>query len=109
MRLPGRPTYSVLYVEDNDTTRNALVLHLEDWGYRVTTAGTATEGLKHLLEKHFDIIVLDNWLPDLDGTELCRQIRRTDETIPIVFYSMAEMGGEDIQALHAGASAYVLK
>lgn len=100
---------SVLLVEDNEDTRKMLELLFEEWGYRATLVGTATEGLKQLLEHRFDLIILDNWLPDLEGIELCRQIRAADRQTPIVFYSSAGMGSEDRAALSVGANAFIAK
>jgi DNA-binding response OmpR family regulator len=101
--------FSVLLVDDHQDTRDMLELLLDEWGYRATIVSTATEGLKHLLARSFDIIILDNWLPDLDGIELCRQIREFNSKTPIIFFSAAEMGSEDRAALAAGANAYVYK
>ena len=100
---------SVLLVDDNQDTRDMLKLLFEEWGYSATLVSTATEGLKQLLARSFDIIILDNWLPDLDGVELCRQIREFNRSTPIIFYSAASMGSEDRAALAAGANAYLYK
>jgi DNA-binding response OmpR family regulator len=100
---------SVLFVDDHEDTRKMLELLFEEWGYLATMAPTATEGLKLLLTRSFDLIILDNWLPDLDGIELCRQIRAVDRETPIIFYSAATMGSEDRDALACGASAYIFK
>ena len=100
---------SVLLVEAHEDTRKMLEPLLEEWGYRVTMCATATEGLRYLLEREFDVIVLDDWLPDLDGVELCRQIRETDHQTPIIFFSTASMGSEDSRALAVGATAYIYK
>jgi DNA-binding response OmpR family regulator len=100
---------SVLLVEDDLDTREMLDLLMKEWGYQLNVSTTATDGLKQLLQKKFDIIVLDNWLPDLDGIELCRQIRGFDRQTPIIFFSAATMGSEDRAALQAGANAYIYK
>ncbi|MEN3330896.1 MAG: hypothetical protein V7641_261 [Blastocatellia bacterium] len=100
---------TVLLIEDHEDTRKMLALLFDEWGYQATLAPTATEGLKHLLEQCFDLIILDNWLPDLDGVELCRQIRTVDRQTPIIFYSAAGMGSEDREAMDCGASAFVSK
>ena len=100
---------SVLLVEDDLDTHEMLDLLMKEWGYSLTIAPTATGGLKHLFQSKFDVIVLDNWLPDLDGIELCRQIREFDRQTPIIFYSAATMGSEDRAALQAGANAYIYK
>ncbi len=100
---------ALLLVDDDANIREMLELLVEEWGYHATLAATATEGLKHLLEHRFDVIILDNWLPDLDGIELCRQIREFDKKTPIVFFSAAVMGSEDRAALLAGANRYISK
>jgi DNA-binding response OmpR family regulator len=61
------------------------------------------------MSRKFDIIILDNWLPDLEGIDLCRQIRGFDNQTPIIFFSGSDMGGEERAALEAGANAYLLK
>ena len=100
---------SVLLVEDHEDTRNMLELLFDEWGYGATMVSTATEGLRCLLAQQFDIVVLDNWLPDLDGVELCRQIREFNRQTPIIFYSAAAMGSEDREALASGANAFIYK
>ena len=105
----GTESPSVLLIEDHEDTRKMLERLFGEWGYRATITATATEGLKHLLEQRFDIIILDNWLPDLDGVELCRQVRAVDRQTPIIFYSAAGMGSEDREAMDCGANAFVSK
>jgi DNA-binding response OmpR family regulator len=100
---------SLLLVEDDEDTCKMLALLFEEWGYRATIVNTATEGLRLIFERRFEIIILDNWLPDLDGIELCRQIRAVYRKTPIIFYSAATMGSEDREALSCGANAYIYK
>lgn len=102
-------TPSVLLVEDQQHLRDMLAILFEEWGYQATMVGTATEGLRQTLERRFDIIVLDNWLPDLEGLDLCKQIREFDQRTPIIFYSASAMGNEDSTTIQAGANAFVLK
>lgn len=100
---------TVLLIEDHEDTRKMLALLFDEWGYRATIVPNATEGLMHVLEQSYDLIILDNWLPDLDGVELCRQVRALDRQTPIIFYSASGMGSEDREALDAGANAFVSK
>lgn len=100
---------TVLLVEDQEDTRKILELLFEEWGYRATIVSTATQGMRYFLENRFDLIILDNWLPDLDGIELCHQIRAMDRVTPIIFYSAAGMGSEDREALSNGANAFISK
>lgn len=100
---------TVLLIEDHEDTRKMLALLFDEWGYQATIAASATEGLKHVLEQGYDLIILDNWLPDLDGVELCRQVRAVDCQTPIIFYSASGMGSEDREAMDSGANAFVSK
>lgn len=99
----------VLLVDDEKDVRDMLAALFERWEYQFTMMTTATEGLRTLMERKFDIVVLDNWLPDLEGIELCRQIREFDKRTPIIFFSGSDMGGEERLAIEAGANAYLLK
>ena len=100
---------SVLLVEDQKNLRDMLTILFEEWGYQSMMVGTATEGLRQAMERRFDIIILDNWLPDLEGIDLCKQIREFDQRTPIIFFSASAMGNEDSSTLQAGANAFVLK
>ena len=100
---------TVLLIEDHEDTRKMLALLFDEWGYQATIAPRATEGLKHIFEQSYDLIILDNWLPDLDGVELCRQVRAVDRQTPIIFYSASGMGSEDREAMDCGANAFVSK
>ena len=99
----------VLLVEDEQDVRDMLAALFERWEYRFTMVATATEGLRRSMERKFDLIILDNWLPDLEGIELCRQIRDFDKQTPIIFFSGSDLGGEERTATEAGANAYLLK
>jgi len=59
--------------------------------------------------EHFDLYLLDAWLPDLDGVELCRRVRVLDPHTPVVFYSGAAYDDDKKKAIEAGANAYVTK
>jgi DNA-binding response OmpR family regulator len=100
---------SVLLVEDEQHLREMLAILFEEWGYQALMVGTATEGLRQAMERRFDIIILDNWLPDLEGIDLCKQIREFDQYTPIIFFTSSAMGNEDSSTIQAGANAFVLK
>jgi DNA-binding response OmpR family regulator len=57
----------------------------------------------------FDLYILDNWLPDNSGVELCRAIREFDAHTPILFYSAAAYAKDIQEGLRAGAQAYLVK
>ncbi len=79
----NEPVPSLLLIEDDDAIRTALELSLTRQGHRVATAASGEDGLKLLREQRPDLIVLDVMLPGIDGFEVCRRIRRTDQ-LPII-------------------------
>jgi DNA-binding response OmpR family regulator len=73
------------------------------------TVGTATEALSVIQTERFDLYLLDAWLPDLDGFELCRRMRDVDPHTPILFFSGAAFEADMKKGIEAGADAYVIK
>jgi DNA-binding response OmpR family regulator len=61
------------------------------------------------MEQKFDAYLLDNWLPEVAGPELCRQLREFDPNTPVIFYSAAAYITDKQNALEAGAQSYVVK
>jgi DNA-binding response OmpR family regulator len=99
----------VLCVEDDEETCKMLSGLLGLINCETITATTATEALQKIAAERFDLYLLDNWLPGGSGVELCRKIRETDSSTPIVFYSGAALPSEREEALVAGAQAYLIK
>jgi signal transduction histidine kinase/DNA-binding response OmpR family regulator len=79
-------TLSVLIVDDNATNRKVLETQLRSWRMLSTTASTAREALDRLADLTYDIVLLDDQMPDLDGVSLARQIR-TIGTVPLILLS----------------------
>ena len=99
----------VLFVEDTADTRDLVEFTLQGDGFTVTGAQTAEEGLAFARTETFALILLDIGLPDKDGLELCREIRRFDQTTPILFYTaFAELLDEN-EARKAGAQGCLRK
>lgn len=106
--MPPHPK-RVLCVDDDEDTCSMLCGLLGLVGWEVATASTAAEALKLIAGERFDLYLLDNWLPGGSGVELCREIRRSDPSTPVVFYSGAGLDSEREAALDAGAQAYLIK
>lgn len=99
----------VLFVEDTADTRDLVEFSLQSEGFTVITAQTADEGLALARTKPFALIILDIGLPDKDGLEVCREIRRFDQQTPIVFYTaFAELLDQE-EASKAGAQGTLRK
>ncbi|MDQ3132139.1 MAG: response regulator [Acidobacteriota bacterium] len=105
------PSPSILYVDDNADSREviSLMLNIADDKYDVTTVDRADKAINLINGQNYDLYILDYRLPEIDGIELCRQIRKTDTVTPIIFYSGAAYKAEREQAIAAGANAYLVK
>jgi DNA-binding response OmpR family regulator len=102
---------SILYVDDNADSCEviSLMLNIADNKYDVTTVDRADKAINLIKDRNYDLYILDYRLPEIDGIELCRRIRRVDTVTPIIFYSGAAYKAEREQAIEAGANAYLVK
>ena len=99
----------ILYVEDHEDTRELVTLILEQNDYLVTTRWTIEDSLNLASVEPFDLFLLDSWLPDGSGLDLCRKIREFNAHTPILFYSAAAFELDRETALASGAQAYLTK
>jgi len=100
-----------ILIVDDDTTLlemlgEQLQLHEE---FSTTGAKSATEALELAKEDYFDVIILDVGLPDMDGREVCRLMRRNGVTSPIIMLTGADTDADTILGLDAGANDYITK
>lgn len=98
----------ILIVDDEKTIRRFLKATLVSHGYNVYEAANAKEALEYSVYSHPDAIILDLGLPDMDGIEITRQIRKRAKT-PIIILSIRENEADKIAALDAGADDYLTK
>ena len=99
----------ILFIEDHDDTRELVRFVLEASDYSVTTETTIAAALQQAGSEKFDLYLVDNWLPDGTGFELCEQIREFDPVTPVLFYSGAAFESDKVRAIQAGAQAYLSK
>src|SRR5262245_26048402 len=97
----------ILFVEDDEGAQELMAVMLT--GYEIVIARDSTEGLRLAQQRYFDLYILDNWLPDGTGIELCYHIRKFDQHTPILFYSAAAYAYDTQDALNAGAQEYLIK
>ena len=90
-------------------TRELVQLILSQAGFRVSVTGDSSEVLNLLATHSFDALLLDNWMPNLNGIELCRLIRSVDQKILIFFCSGALTEADKKSAFAAGAQGYIGK
>ncbi len=100
--------YKILIVEDESNIRNFVKTMLAACGYQVFTAKNGTEG-EFLHRTHCpDLIILDLGLPDMDGVDFLKKIRKTS-MIPIIVLSARTNESDKVEALDLGANDYVTK
>lgn len=104
------PTRSrVLYVDNDADTCEMVRLLFSSHGIEVCCAGSAADAVLRIKSVQFDLLILDVWLPDTNGLEFCREVRRSDSKTPILFYSGAAYESDIANGLAAGANAYLVK
>ena len=100
----------ILIVDDDEdlreSLRDQLALHDE---FDVATAGTAGQGLEAAKASHVDLLLLDVGLPDMDGREACKLLRKTGFKGPIIMLTANDSEADMILGLDAGANDYVTK
>ena len=100
----------ILLVEDDEPLSRSLSEQLELLEeFAATTVETAAEGLEASKEDNFDLIILDVGLPDMDGRNLCKLMRRSGVTAPIIMLTGADTEADTILGLDSGANDYVTK
>lgn len=100
----------ILIVDDDEPLREALAEQLEIHDeFATVQAGTAAEALPQTKVQHFDLVLLDVGLPDMDGRELCKIMRRGGLTAPVVMLTAAVSDADTILGLESGANDYVTK
>ena len=101
----------VLVVEDDVKSRNLLRRMLLAQGYSVSWAGAGAEARQKVVEERPDVILLDVMLPDLDGYEVCRQLKGTPGTaaIPVIMVTALTDRAERLKGIEAGAADFISK
>lgn len=95
-------------MEDDPSIREMAALGLEKTGFRVTTAADGREGLQRFRHDPVDLVVLDVMLPELDGFEVCREIRK-ESRVPVVMLTAKTDTSDAVAGLELGADDYVTK
>lgn len=97
----------ILIVEDEQKIADVTKAYLERAGYEAVHAPTGARAVS-LLKEHWDLIVLDLMLPDMDGEEICRLVREDSET-PVIMLTAKSAEDDRVKGLGIGADDYVVK
>lgn len=101
----------ILLVDDEEETRNVFDMALRSGGYEVVTASNGKEALDLIKTQQFDLILLDQMMPDMSGNETLRAIKADPKTANLHVSMLTNFGHDDMikEALNLGASEYILK
>ena len=100
----------ILIVDDDEDLRESLREQLALYDeFDLDTAATASKGIEAVKTGHFDLLILDVNLPDMDGRELCKQLRKSGFKSPIIMLTGNVSDADMILGLDAGANDYVSK
>jgi two-component system, chemotaxis family, chemotaxis protein CheY len=102
---------TILIVDDSASIRQTIQIALSDTGHGVVEAVNGAEGLRTALERHFDLIITDLNMPQMDGLTMIRQLRTKPALagLPIIFLSTESDATVKMQAKSAGATGWLTK
>ncbi len=99
----------ILVVEDNKKIRESLKKNLESECFAVDVAEDGEKGTQLALVNDYDVLILDNILPEKHGIDMCKEIRKAGNTTPIIILSVKQETCTKINLLNAGADDYLTK
>jgi two-component system, OmpR family, copper resistance phosphate regulon response regulator CusR len=99
----------ILLVEDEKGIANFLKDGLEEEGFAIDIANEGIKGFELASTNDYDLLLLDWMLPGLSGIEICRQFRKINQTVPIIFLTARDTVQDTVFGLEAGANDYIKK
>ncbi|HEX3922274.1 MAG TPA: response regulator transcription factor [Streptosporangiaceae bacterium] len=99
----------LLVVDDEPFLRDAVAASLTFLGFEVATSESGTDALRLARERPFDLIVLDVMLPDTDGFEVVRRLRRDGSWVPVIFLTARDTQDDKVSGLALGGDDYMTK
>lgn len=99
----------ILLIEDESHVISFITKGLSEKGFEVTAVFDGKSGLQLLKESIFDLIILDIMLPEMNGLEVCKEIRKTDLNVPILILSALGTSENVVMGLETGADDYLVK
>lgn len=99
----------ILVIEDEPQLARLVEMHLEDAGCRVTPVHLGGDGLAAAARQQFDLVVLDLMLPDTDGLDVCRELRKNEGYVPILMLTARSGELDRVLGLELGADDYLTK
>lgn len=100
---------NILVIEDDPHIAELLEIHLKDAGFGHDLAADGETGLQKALSGEFDLVILDIMLPDTDGFEVCKAIRKAENYIPVLMLTSKSEELDKVLGLEIGADDYITK
>ena len=100
---------NLLVVDDELFLREAVAASLRFLGFEVTAAQTGTDALRLARNRLFDLLILDVMLPDIDGFEIVRRLRRDGNRVPVIFLTAKDTQDDKVTGLTIGGDDYMTK
>lgn len=99
----------ILLAEDEENIRDIVKLNLELENFEVVETDNGKEAVHLFHEQHFDLIILDVMMPEMNGFEVCEQIRLSNTSVPVIFLTAKDTSQDRIMGLKKGADDYLTK
>lgn len=99
----------IILIEDESSVVSFIKKGLQELDYEISVALDGNTGIKMVDNNDFDMIILDIMLPDINGLEVCREIRKTNKTVPILFLTALDSSENIVMGLESGGDDYLVK
>lgn len=100
---------TILVIEDDERMTELIRRELEEENYAVTLCTNGPEGLSTAFRQRFDLVITDIILPGLNGLEICKKLKQTDDTYPIIILTALGTTDDKVDGFDAGADDYMVK
>src|SRR4030043_2132731 len=101
--------FKILVIDDEPILRDSLEIALKTSNYEVLTARTGEEGLEQFKNERPDLVLLDHWLPGINGDEVLRRIKEEDSEIPVIIMPAQGSIEMAVNSMKMGAFAFLVK
>ncbi len=99
----------ILIIEDDPTIIEGLITAFEFHGFKLYTGINGMQGIDLLKKEKPELVIIDIMLPDIDGFDICKKIRETDQSLPIIFLTAKNQESDKLLGFELGADDYVTK
>lgn len=99
----------ILVIEDDERIAELILRGISGDDYDVTVKATGTEGLSSAFRERFDLVITDIILPGINGIDICKELKKLDETYPVIILTALGTTDDKVDGFDAGADDYMVK